>query len=83
LLNAADPLDQVLVDFGFQPSFVPDPGGGHFGLQPQTAEELDPRGELQALWNRYLESFERLANLKEQHESDKDREALRRWRESR
>jgi hypothetical protein len=82
LLNAADPLDPVLTEFGLQPSDVPDRGGGHFGLQPKTAGELDPRGTLAVLWTRYRklhESYRRA--LKELRERQGEDEARRRWNE--
>jgi hypothetical protein len=83
LLNAADPLDPVLTEFGLQPSDVPDRGGGHFGLQPKTARELDPRGTLVALWARYrklYEAYQRaLRAPEEQRERRDEDEARRRW----
>lgn len=90
LLNAADPLDGVLTEFGLQPSALPDPGGAHFGLQPRTLAELDPTGTLAGLWSRYVKLFRRHARLERRlsgrgraeeeapHERD---DALKRWRE--
>jgi hypothetical protein len=40
ILNGADALDPVLTEFGLPPSVVPDPGGGHYGLQPQRLGDL-------------------------------------------
>ncbi|HET6770737.1 MAG TPA: hypothetical protein VFH75_03755 [Actinomycetota bacterium] len=82
LLNAADPLDPVLTEFGLQPSDVPDRGGGHFGLQPKTAGELDPRGTLAALWARYRKLHEAYRRaLRELRERQGEDEARRRWNE--
>jgi hypothetical protein len=63
LLSAATPLDAVLEEFGLAPSSIPDLGGGHFGLQPKTAADLDPSGTLERLWKRYLAVYERYASL--------------------
>lgn len=63
LLNAATPLDAVLKEFGLRPSTSPDPGGGHFGIQPRTAVQLDPTGLLVRLWKRYRPAYERYAAL--------------------
>ena len=83
LLNAANPLDPVLTEFGLQPSDVPDRGGGHFGLQPPTAAALDPSGTLTVLWARYRKLFEAYRRalrapeeLKERQDED---QARRRW----
>jgi hypothetical protein len=96
LLNAADPLDGVLVEFGLRPSALPDPGGGHFGLQPRTLAQLDPTGALAELWARYGKLFRGYARLErglsrgrrqgEGEEQGRDGvadrdEALRRWRD--
>lgn len=82
LLNAADPLDPVLTEFGLQPSDVPDRGGGHFGLQPKTAGELDPRGTLVVLWGRYRKLHEAYRKaLRELTERRDEEEARRRWNE--
>lgn len=85
LLNAADPLDPVLTEFGLQPSDVPDRGGGHFGLQPNTAGELDPRGTLAGIWGKYRRLYEAYLRalrapeeLRERRDED---EARRRWNE--
>lgn len=88
LLNGADPLEPVLLEFGCPPTDVPDMGGGHFGLQPQNAADLDPSGKLSALWRRYTTAYARLAGVQEarrQLEMRADREsaeeqARRRWR---
>ena len=53
LLAAARPLDPVLEEFGLEGSAAPAFGGGRYGLQPKTAEQLDPSGELTRLWRRY------------------------------
>lgn len=82
LLNAADPLDPVLTEFGLEPSDVPDRGGGHFGLQPKTAGELDPRGTLAGLWARYRKLHDAYRRaLKELGERQGGDEARRRWNE--
>jgi hypothetical protein len=85
LLNAADPLDPVLTEFGLQPSDVPDRGGGHFGLQPKTLEELDPKGALAGLWGKYrrlYEEYRRAVRAPEELRERLDRdEARRRWNE--
>jgi hypothetical protein len=83
LLNAADPLDPVLTEFGLQPSDVPDQGGGHFGLQPSTVGELDAKGNLGSLWGKYRRLYEAYRRalrapdeLKERRDED---DARRRW----
>jgi hypothetical protein len=85
LLNAADPLDPILTEFGLQPADVPDQGGGHFGLQPQTAGEVDPRGRLANLWARYRKlyfAYRKTLRMPDQRREREDREqALRRWNE--
>jgi hypothetical protein len=85
MLRAADALDGVLVEFGLRPSDLPDPGGAHFGLQPQTAAEVDRRGTLTRLWRRYLSVYERheelIRRIPEEREGFARGEALRRWRE--
>jgi hypothetical protein len=85
LLNAADPLDPVLTEFGLQPSDVPDRGGGHFGLQPKSVAELDPKGALAGLWGRYrklYEAYRRALRAPEELRERLDRdEARRRWNE--
>lgn len=58
LLSSATPLDLVLGEFGLAGSDFPDLGGGHFGLQPKTATQLDPTGTLQRLWKRYRVLYE-------------------------
>ncbi|MGZ8636570.1 MAG: hypothetical protein ACXWX2_06290 [Actinomycetota bacterium] len=63
LLLAARPLDPVLEEFGLAPSSTPDLGGGHYGLQPKTAAQLDPSGTLGRLWKRYRLAYGRLAAL--------------------
>jgi hypothetical protein len=83
LLNAADPLDPVLIEFGLTPSDVPDRGGGHFGLQPRTARELDRKGTLAPLWGRYrklYEAYRRAVRAPEEARERRDEdEARRRW----
>jgi hypothetical protein len=85
MLRAADGLDGVLVEFGLRPSDLPDPGGAHFGLQPQSASELDSKGTLSRLWRRYLAVFERyqglLRRIPEERGDMARGEALRRWRQ--
>ncbi len=84
MLNAADALDGVLVEFGLHPSPIPDAGGGHFGLQPQAGDELDPRGVLGRLWRQYARIYVRYReverSLPEQQRARERAEALRRWR---
>jgi len=86
LLNGADGLDPVLTEFGLTPSFVADPGGGHFGLQP-SLQELDSRGGLSRLWRRYVGLYQRYRELLQrvpEEERSRERErALRRWRGAR
>jgi hypothetical protein len=59
LLSAAKPLDPVLREFGLPPRPAPDLGGGHYGLQPKTAAQLDPSATLERLWARYRLLYER------------------------
>lgn len=84
LSNGADRLDGVLNEFGFTPSNHPDVGGAHFGLQPQTIEELDPSGTLVRLWNRFVKLHARYRELERAAgaatTSEANEEALRRWR---
>ncbi len=63
LLNAADPLDAVLEEFGLSGSARADLGGAHFGLQPATLRELDPGGRLLRLWRRYVSLYDRYRDL--------------------
>ena len=85
ILNGADALDPVLNEFGLPPSTIPDPGGGHFGLQPQRLSELDTRGSLARLWRRFLglhaQYREALRRIPEEERARERDEALRRWRE--
>jgi hypothetical protein len=85
LLNAANPLDPILTEFGLQPSDVPAQGGGHFGLQPQTAGEVDPKGTLANLWARYRKlyfAYRKTLRMPDERREREDREqALRRWNE--
>ena len=85
LTNGADRLDGVLTEFGLTPNALPDPGGGHFGLQPRSAAELDPSGGLTHLWREYVELYARHRKLSAKVESERSseagEEALRRWRE--
>jgi hypothetical protein len=60
LSRAAAMLDPVLGEFGFRPSPTADPGGGHHGLQPRTAADLDPRGRLTRLWDSYVRTYRRI-----------------------
>jgi hypothetical protein len=63
ILSGAKALDPVLEAFGRPPSPAPELGGGHFGLQPRSADELDPGGELQRRWTRYRAAYERYERL--------------------
>lgn len=84
LLNAADYVDPVLVEYGLAPSEVPDRGGAHFGLQPQRLRDLDPRGNLDRLWRRYVSVYDRyrdlLRRIPENRRRQEREQALRRWR---
>ncbi|HEX2032192.1 MAG TPA: hypothetical protein VHL78_12470, partial [Actinomycetota bacterium] len=84
LLNAADYVDPVLLEYGLAPSELPDRGGAHYGLQPQRLRELDPRGTLDRLWRRYVGVYERyreaLRRIPEDQQRDERERALRRWR---
>lgn len=61
--SAARAIDPVLEEFGLEPSSFPELGGGHYGLQPRTAEQLDPSGSLLRLWRRYRLVHQRFAAL--------------------
>lgn len=63
LLAAATPLDPVLEEFGLPPDPAPNLGGGHYGLQPRTAAQLDPSGALVRTWRRYRNAYARYAAL--------------------
>lgn len=63
ILGAAKAADPVLEEFGLRPSPAPDPGGGHFGLQPRTLTELDPSGLLASLWRAYRDALTRYGEL--------------------
>lgn len=76
ILGAARPLDPVLGEFGVPAGGPPDPGGGHFGLQPRSAGELDPKHRLAGVWGRYLRLYDRYLRATA---TDPD-EARRRWR---
>jgi hypothetical protein len=65
LVSAARPLDPVLGEFGLPASSVPSVGGGHYGLAPKTAEQLDPSGGLVRIWRRYVRSHRRYEALAE------------------
>lgn len=87
LSNGADNLDGVMKEFGLEPSDTPDWGGGHYGLQPKTVEELDPSGTLKRLWKRYVGLFRKLRGAEEAvpagyMAASSREEALRRWREA-
>ena len=76
----------MLNEFGLPPSAYPDWGGGHYGLQPQTVEQLDPSGTLTRLWDRYRGLRQRYRDIEErvgaataQEAAD---EALKRWRDA-
>ncbi|HJV04813.1 MAG TPA: hypothetical protein VJ868_06080 [Actinomycetota bacterium] len=79
LSRAAAALDPVLGEFGFIPSPTADPGGGHFGLQPRTAADLDPRGRLTRIWEEYRRTYRRMA---EDRRAGTRGRALRWWRRS-
>jgi hypothetical protein len=55
-LSAARALDLA-------PASAPDLGGGHYGLQPRTAAQLDPSGTLARIWKRYVLAYGRYAAL--------------------
>ena len=65
LVAAARPVDPVLEEFGLAPSGVPSVGGGHYGLAPKTAEQLDPSGDVLRVWRRYRLAQQRYAALAE------------------
>jgi hypothetical protein len=77
LSRAASWLDPILGEFGIAPSPTADPGGGHYGLQPRTAAELDPRGRLTRIWETYLRTYRRIA---EDRWAGTRGRALRWWR---
>ena len=84
LSNGADRLDGILDEFALEPNVIADWGGGHYGLQPQTIEELDPSGRLVELWEHYRKAFERYRRLARRagtqaHDAARE-EAIRRWR---
>jgi hypothetical protein len=79
LTKAAAALDPVLGEFGFTPSPTADPGGGHYGLQPRSASELDPRGRLTRIWDTYWRTYRRVA---EDRQAGSRGRALRWWRRS-
>lgn len=85
LLNGARQLDLVLAEFGLPPSDIPEPGGGHYGLQPQRLSALDPSGRLARLWGRYRQLHEGYARALREPEEERERqareEARRRWLE--
>lgn len=66
LMSSARPLDPVLEEFGLAPSAVPSLGGGHYGLEPKTSEQLDPSGGLSKLWSRYRLAHHRYVALAEE-----------------
>ena len=77
LSKAAAPLDPVLGEFGLVPAATADPGGGHYGLQPRSAGELDPRGVLIRLWESYWRTYRRIL---EDRRADARGRTLRWWR---
>ncbi|HYH27424.1 MAG TPA: hypothetical protein VEA19_01465 [Actinomycetota bacterium] len=85
MLNAARQLDAVLGEFGLPPSEVPDPGGGHYGIQPRSAAELDRSGKLRGLWQRFRRMYEDYRRALREPEEERERrdrdEARRRWNE--
>lgn len=81
ILNAADPLDPFLREIGLSPSAVPDPGGGHFGLQPRSVTELDPEGTLRLFWDRYKRLYMTYVALRlDRPKAEPGRSAVHRWR---
>lgn len=80
LLNAADPLDPILTEFGLAPFAIPDPGGGHFGLQPRTLAELDPGGALRPLWDGYRGLYRQYRQLQRTAIAESEERSLGRWR---
>lgn len=83
ILNAADPCDPILTEFGFEPTSAPDPGGARFGLQPTTLLALDPSGELAALWTKYGVLYKRFRWLtREGYDVELGRKAVKRWRDA-
>ncbi len=84
LTNGADRLDGVFTEFGLERAAWPDIGGGHFGLQPQTARGLDPSGTLEDLWGHSRKVYGRYLKLRAKVDLGRAAEAegnvLRRWR---
>jgi hypothetical protein len=62
LLTSARGFDHLLGEFGLPRSDLPEAGGGHYGLQPQSLEDLDPNGRLAKLWQRYLKRYRSYAS---------------------
>lgn len=88
LLNAADPLDPVFIEFGFAArARTPDPGGGHFGLQPRMRAGLDPHGRLTPIWREYLRAFtdrrRRAGRTSDDGTASRRVTTLARWRRTR
>jgi hypothetical protein len=89
LLNAADRLDAVLMEFGFTPERdrAPDPGGGRFGLQPRTENDLDSAGSLRSIWREYIRAFPRYRDAVTRSTAERRAArragALARWRRRR
>jgi hypothetical protein len=83
ILNAADPLDPILTEYGFEPSSVPNPGGARFGLQPTTLLALDSSEELAGLWRKYGVLYKRFRWLtREGFDVELSRKAVKRWRDA-
>jgi len=79
MLNAADPLDPVLKEYGF-PEGDQDPGGGHYGLQPQSLRAFDDSGTLEKLWKRYLGGYERWTSALTGSKTERKSGFMARWR---
>jgi hypothetical protein len=82
MTNAADPFDPVLQEYGF-PKGDQDPGGGHYGLQPQTAHTFDESGTLEKLWKRYLKAYEGWTDALSGSKAERKSGFLARWRADR
>jgi hypothetical protein len=87
VVGAIRALDPVLVEFGLDARPIPAIGGGHFELEPRRLSDIDRRGSLARLWDRYLDLHERyretLQRIPEERRRQEREEAIRRWREAR
>ncbi len=63
LQSAAKPLDPVLREFGLPAAEIPNPGGGHYGIQPSSVAVLDPSGTLERMWRRFRLVYARYSAL--------------------